>query len=118
MALASRQDYIKKIEDDYFGNLVRENISEAIACFSDDARISVRHGDASVRRFSVNGGDGTTSLWDFYDHLCGNYRIWFGEFVHYIDEDQNRAASTFRVVLDPKPDSPYGSAGTQTLFNC
>ena len=66
----------------------------------------------------MNGGDGTTSLWDFYDHLCGNYRIWFGEFVHYIDEDQNRAASTFRVVLDPKPDSPYGTAGTQTLFNC
>lgn len=118
MALASRQDYIKLIEQDYFANLVQENISAAIACFSDDARISVRHGDAPVRRFSVNGDDDTTSLWDFYAHLCGNYHIWFGEFTHYIDEAESRTASTFRAVLNPKPDSPYHSTGTQTLFNC
>jgi len=109
---------VRLIEEDYFGNLVRENIPAAIACFSNDARINVRHGDAPVRRFSVNGDENTTSLYDFYDHLCGNYGVLFDDFTHFIDEDQARAASTFRVVLKPKPASPYVFAGTQTLFNC
>jgi hypothetical protein len=113
-----RNDYIYLVEQAYFGNVAHANIDAVLDCFADDSLITIRHGDNPLRIFSKNPTNNETPLHDFYDHLCGNFDAWFGDFNHYIDTDTDRCACTFTVKLTPKQDSDYLPAGTQTLHNC
>ena len=110
--------YKNIIENDYFANVAGEQIDGVMACFHDDARVVIRHGDNPERRFAVKPSGDESDLRDFYLHLCGNYRAGFSEFVHFIDEDAQRAACHFLVKLEAKPEGLYADAGTQRLLNC
>ena len=114
----TREDYVHLVEDAYFGNVVSGNLPGILECFTEDVRVTIRHGDNPIRQFTMDGRDGTTRLEDFYLHLCGNFTPWFGEFEHYIDLPAQRCASTFVVKLSPLEDSDYSEAGPQTLRNC
>ena len=74
--------------------------------------MTIYHGDAPPRFFAVQPGAGETPLARFFEHLLANYEPRFTEFVHYVDEANERCAATFLVTLTPKPDSPYRDAGS------
>jgi hypothetical protein len=113
-----RESCIAFIEQAYFGNVRDGNMDAVMGCFSPDASVIIRHGDNPERHFGVQPTGETSPLREFYEHLCGNYDTWFGEFEHYIDSEEQRAASRFTVRLTPKPDGLYSDAGTQELVNC
>jgi hypothetical protein len=113
-----RASCIRFIEDTYFGNVAAGRIDGIMQCFTEGASVIIRHGDHPERLFGVQPTAAETPLRDFYAHLCGNYDAWFGDFEHYIDTEDHRAASRFTVRLTPKPGGLYADAGTQELFNC
>ena len=118
MTNMKRDECIQLIENDYFGNLTAGHLSAAMECFTDDARVYIRHGDNPIRRFSILPSDGMQPLMEFYEHLCGNYYVTFTEFWHVIDIDAQRAASHFTVGLAPMADGLYADAAKQELLNC
>lgn len=113
-----REGYIKIVAESYFGNVSAGDIDAVLACFTLDATVTIRHGDNPSRTFSADGSGGWPRLRLFYEHLCGNYEPWFGEFVHYVDAENQRAACTFTVRLTPGSGSDYAAAGVQELKNC
>lgn len=117
MKTFSRDYYINLIEDSYFGNVTRADISSACGCFTDSSEIVIYHGDNPVRRFYKNPSNNEDSLEVFYNHLVGNYNALFEDFVHTIDLECEKVASNFIVTLKPKQDSVYLSSGTLTLNN-
>ena len=117
MSAYDRDYYINLIEDSYFGNVSREDISSACDCFADNSQVVIYHGDNPVRTFYKNPDVSQQSLEVFYDHLLGNYDASFYDFVHTIDLDEKRCASNFLVTLSPKPNSEYLNTGTLTLNN-
>lgn len=114
----TRDDYVRLVEHDYFGNVARADIPAVVACFTDDATVTIYHGDAEPRIFKAAPGEGETALPRFFDHLLANYEPRFTEFVHYVDPPNDRCAAHFLVTLTPKPESAYREAGIQTLRNC
>ena len=112
-----RNYYIDLIENDYFGNVSKEDIKSACDCFTGDSEVIIYHGDNPVRLFYKVPGHGRDSLEVFYEHLVGNYDASFSNFLHTIDLDEQRCASNFLVTLSPKPDSEYRDIGTLTLNN-
>ena len=51
MSNYDRAYYVKLVEEGYFGNVMKEDIPAACACFTDDAEVVIYHGDNTVRRF-------------------------------------------------------------------
>lgn len=117
MSEFGRDYYIKLVEKDYFGNVMKEDIAAACACFTEDSEVVIFHGDNEVRRFYGTPGDGQLPLEAFYDHLLGNYDALFEHFEHTIDLSAERCASNFLVTLTPKPGSDYVDTGVLTLNN-
>ena len=117
MATLDREYYVKLVEKDYFGNVMKEDIPAAIDAFTKDAQVVIYHGDNAVRRFYGNPTEGQLPLEAFYDHLLGNYDALFEDFEHTIDLDAQRCASNFIVTLTPKAGSDYEDIGTLTLNN-
>jgi hypothetical protein len=113
-----RESCIALIEDTYFGNVGSGNIEEVMGCFAPDASVIIRHGDSPERLFRVQPSAAQAPLREFYEHLCGNYDAGFGDFEHYIDIEEHRAASRFTVRLAPKRDGLYADAGPLELVNC
>jgi hypothetical protein len=114
----NRESRITFIEKAYFGSVRGGNLDAVMGCFTADASVIIRHGDNPERLFGVQTSAVETPLREFYEHLCGNYDAWFGDYEHYIDIEEQRAASHFTVRLTPKPDGLYADAGTQELVNC
>ena len=110
-------DYVDVVENRYFGNVAKANFQDVLACFTDDAKVLIYHGDNQPRHFSRDGKHGDVLI-SFFEHLTGNFSARFENFIHYIDPQVNRCASRFLVTLDPKPDSNYFSQGQQQLNNC
>ena len=116
--MKNRRAYVEFIEDSYFGSVASGLYEKILDCFTDDARVIIRHGDNPERRFAVNPGDEELALASFYEHLCQNYDCWFGDFHHYVDLEQRCAASRFTVRLKPKPGGLYANESPQELRNC
>ena len=114
----TRDDYVDLVERRYFGNVVQADIPAVVACFTDDASITIYHGDAAPRLFKAQPAPGEAPLPRFFEHLLANYEPRFTEFVHYVDVAGERCAAMFLVTLTPKPDSAYSEAGVQRLRNC
>ena len=112
-----RDYYVKLVEDNYFGNVMKEDIPAAVAAFTDDAQVVIYHGDNAVRRFYGNPTGNQLPLEAFYDHLLSNYDALFEGFEHTIDVESQRCAANFTVTLTPKPGSAYEEMGTLTLNN-
>ena len=112
-----REEYIDLVERAYFGSVVRGDIDAALACFTPDATVTIRHGDAQPRVFHADG-EGDDALSAFLGHLLANYEPEFTDFVHYVDTGDERCACRFTVRLSPHADSAYASAGVQELQNC
>lgn len=116
--MMDRNSYIEFIEQQYFGNVVAAEIDRVLQCFTDDAHVTIRHGDLPERRFAMNPGSDEMDLRNFYEHLCANYDCWFGQYQHYIDVENAKAASRFSVRLTPKPGRLYAHEDPQELRNC
>ena len=91
----TRDDYVDLVERRYFGNVTRADIPAVVACFTDDAAVTIYHGDAAPRVFKAAPAAGETALPRFFEHLLANYEPRFTEFVHYVDEANERCAATF-----------------------
>ncbi len=118
MAERSHNYYVKLVEEDYFGSVTRQDKAAILDCFTEDARVTIYHGDNEPRRFAGKSGTGVSPLGSFFDHLLGNYDPAFEDFTHYVDVENDRCATHFRVHLTPKPDSPYLAVGVLVLQNC
>jgi hypothetical protein len=116
--MKDRSSYVEFIEQTYFGSVADGNINQVLSCFNDDARVIIRHGDQPERLFALHPLEGEAELPSFYEHLCDNYDCWFGKYHHYIDIEQDSAASRFTVRLEPKPNGLYANAAPQELRNC
>lgn len=114
----SRDHYVKLVEQDYFGSVARHDKAAILACFTDDARVTIYHGDNRPRRFQGKAASGESPLPSFFDHLLANYDPEFTEFTHFVDAENARCAATFKVTLTPTADSAYRDAGVQVLRNC
>lgn len=111
-------DYVRLVEEQYFGNVSLNRQAEVLACFTPDAEILIRHGDNPTRVLKGRPSPGESHLSDFWRHLNVNFHAIFSDFTHFVDIGQHRCAATFRVTLTPRPGSAYESQGTQTLQNC
>jgi hypothetical protein len=109
----NREEMVQLVEDAYFGNVAAGRLSEALDCFCEGARVTIRHGDLPPRVFVKRDNDGT--LQDFLGHLTAHYDAWFGEFEHYVDVDAQRIASRFVVRLTTRKPDEHPSA---QLLNC
>jgi ketosteroid isomerase-like protein len=116
MAL-SREECIELVEERYFGSVSRGDVETALACFTPDAEVTIRHGDAPPRTFRADS-DGAPALRSFLEHLLANYEPRFTDFVHYVDVENERCASRFVVRLTARPESAAAASGDQELRNC
>jgi hypothetical protein len=114
----TRAASIELIEQRYFGSVMRADVPAVMACFTPDARVLIRHGDLPPRHFGATPAPGESPLVSFYEHICGQYDCWFGEFAHTIDTRAQRAASLFQVRLKPRPGGLYAGSPVQRLSNC
>ena len=108
--------YVKLVEEDYFGSVTRQDKPAILACFTEDARVTIYHGDNAPRRFGTEPG--ASPLPSFFDHLLANYDPAVSEFVHFTDAAHDRCAAYFKVRLTPKAESAYKAAGVLNLRNC
>ncbi len=113
----SRDECIELIEERYFGSVSRGDVDAALACFTPDALVTIRHGDAAPRTFTADG-EGSDALRGFLEHLLANYEPSFTDFVHYVDTEDGRCASRFTARLTARTDSANAAAGDQELKNC
>ena len=118
MAERTHGYYVKLVEEDYFGSVTRQDKDAILACFTEEARVTIYHGDNEPRRFSGKSRTGDSPLGTFFDHLLANYDPAFEDFTHYVDVANDRCAAHFRVHLTPKPASPYLKIGVLVLQNC
>ncbi len=116
MAKLTYAQYVTLMRDDYFGGVMREDRAGVWNCFTDDARVTIYHGDNEVRQFHKNPGPGQKSFDFFYGHLWQNYKVLFENYRWIVDVENEWAAATFLPTLDPKP----GSEATEQmkLNNC
>ena len=77
----THDDYVDLVERRYFGNVAQADIPAVVACFTDDAQVTIYHGDAAPRRFKARPTAGETPLPRFFEHLLANYDPQFTEFV-------------------------------------
>lgn len=116
--MLTRDELIDLVEDRYFGNVTREDVEAVAACFTADAEIIIRHGDAPTRLMKATPGPAETDMREFWRHLNANYHATFERFEHVVDVDAQRCAATFVVTLAPRSGSAYAARGTLTLQNC
>jgi ketosteroid isomerase-like protein len=64
-----RAALIDLVENRYFGNVTREDVDAVAACFTDDAEIVIRHGDAPTRVMKASPAPGETDMRDFWRHV-------------------------------------------------
>ena len=116
-----RNDYIRLVEEDYFGHVVRPNVKRILACFTDDAVITIFHGDDPATVFRAFPGPNDAPLRGYFDYVFETYTVdGYSNFRHFVDVDAQLIASMFEVTLTPKPGSALAQegVGTQTLLNC
>ena len=118
MAKLTRAQYVDFVERSYFRNVGREDFTAVTACFTNDACITIFHGDNPVRRFYRKPQQDQQPLITFYGHLWENYHVVFENFRHIVDAENECCASTFHPLLTPKPTSSHLTAGKLTLNNC
>jgi hypothetical protein len=118
MKFADNNSCVQFVEQTYFANVRDGNIEAVMQCFEPDATVIIRHGDKPERVFTAGMDADATALEDFYQHLCGNYDSWFGNFSHFIDLPAQKSACHFQVRLNPKAEGLYADAGVQELRNC
>lgn len=111
MTVRTYEDYVRLVEEEYFGSVVRQDKPAILACFSEDATVTIYHGDNTPRRFGAKAEPGVSQLSTFFDHLLGNYDPEFLEFTHFIDAAHDCCATHFKVRLTPKPNLSYAAAG-------
>ncbi len=117
----TREDYIRLVEEDYFGYVVRPDLAKILACFTDDATITIYHGDDPAAVFRAAPGAGEAPLRAYFDFVFETYTVdGYSNFRHFVDPAADAIASMFDVTLTPKPGSEPARAGhgTETLHNC
>jgi hypothetical protein len=118
MSTLTHAQYIVRMRDDYFTGVMREDRNLVWSCFTDDARVTIYHGDNPIQQFYKNAKPGQQSFDFFYGHLWQNYHVHFGDYRFVVDTEQGHCAATFVPTLNPKPGSNYLETGRLTLNNC
>jgi len=101
----------------YFSAVMAEDLPAIQAVFTDDARVTIYHGDSPQRRFRVAPFAGEESLADFYGHIWRNYRVHFGDFTYIADPEAGACSAIFVPTLTPKPGCVHAGLGVLTLRN-
>ncbi len=114
----TRADYVKVIEKKYFASVMKQNYDAVLANFTEDARVTIYHGDNPVQIFFKNPKGKQQSFKVFYGHLFDNYLVNFGKYNTVVDVANKKAAATFTPHLKPKKGSAYKKAGDLHLNNC
>ncbi len=110
--------FIDLVENRYFGSVTRRDRAGVLDCFTADARIIIRHGDAPERHFFAAPSGDQLPLTAFFDHLWSKFDAAFTAFEHVIDVEAGRCAATFLATLTPHETSPVRDQGPQRLRNC
>jgi len=114
----TRADYVRVIEKKYFGSVMKHDYQKVIDNFTDDARVTIFHGDNPLQVFYKNPKRGKQSFKVFYGHLFDNYIVDFGKYNTVVDVAKKKAAATFTPHLKPKKGSAYRKTGDLHLNNC
>lgn len=117
MKLQSRQQYIDHVEG-YFRSVTRADRPAVRGCFTEDAVVTLYHGDNPRREFFARPAPGQLPLEAFYGYIWENMDVHFGDFTHYVDVESERCASTFIPKLKPKAGSAHADKGVMSLNNC
>lgn|SRR5690349_2358661 len=102
----------------YFDAVMREDFDDVFARFTDDAAITIVHGDNPLEVFHKHAGPGQRPFDEFYGHLRDNYVVRFLDLECIIDAEAETGAAIFAPHLTPKPGSSYAADGEQSLRNC
>ncbi len=102
---------------DYFGNVIKEDLEGVLACFTDDAEVTIYDGDNAVRRtYRAPTGD-QPSMEAFYEAFFKTNITAVDDYVHTIDVEAERCATNFTLTLTPKADSGSGTGEPRTFHN-
>jgi hypothetical protein len=118
MSFDSRDAVISFVEQAYFGSAMRADVAGMLDCFASDACVTVRHGDNPARYFSPAAHGRYAVLGAFFEHLCGTFEPWFGDFQHFVDLEHDRSACYFTVRLTPRLPEMLAATGVLELRNC
>jgi ketosteroid isomerase-like protein len=109
--MLSRDDYIELVEQDYFGNVADPDLEAVLACFTDDARAAVYHGDDPVQIYARRPRAGESPLEAYFEYVFATFDVEYEGFEHWVDVEQERCACTFVVYLTGKPGTELARAG-------
>jgi len=116
MLTMNRDRYIEAMQR-YFTAVMAEDLPAIRAVFTEDARVTIYHGDSPERRFGVTPRAGEESLADFYGHIWRNYAVHFGDFTFICDPQSGAGSAIFVPTLTPKPGCVHAALGVLTLRN-
>lgn len=116
----NREQSIALVEHEYFGRVKTPDLEGLLALFTDDARMTVYHGDGAPDVFAAkpDAQAGEVPLTGYFGYVFGNFTVDYAGFNHTFDVEAQSHACTFQVILSPKPGSEAESAGPQTYNNC
>jgi hypothetical protein len=102
----------------YFQGVMDQSLAEIRACFTDEARVTIYHGDSAQRQFYAAPTSDQESIEDFYGHIWRNFVARFDNFTWVVDTATPVSSAIFRVTMTPKPLSDMAAQGELHLRNC
>lgn len=115
--MPTRDDYVRLVEDDYFGNVASPDLGAVLACFTDDARATVYHGSDPVQVYARRPRSGESPLEAYFEYVFATFAVEYEGFTHWVDVENERCACTFVVYLTGKPGTQLASAGRTRYEN-
>lgn len=106
MTRLSAAELVDLVESKYFRNVDDKNLEPTLACFADDAVLTVQTAGVTHR------GRDTEIRRMFADFMAGVEVIYHGDFSHVIDVDGQRIASQFVAR------NRYGDGRKVEMRNC
>jgi hypothetical protein len=114
--LRSREDYIHLVEVSYFGAKQGGHSKAVLARFATGALLTGYAGDAPARVLARLPGPGQESL-DAFMAAVRDFDLTYLDFVHTVDTQAQRA-STFTLIMRPKPEGPLRHVPERRLRDC
>lgn len=115
--LQSREDYIHFVEVLYFGAMQAGKHEAVLAHFAPGALLTGYAGDAPARVLARQPAPGQSSL-DAFMGAVRDFDLKYLDFVHTVDTDAQRIASTFTLILRPKPEGAFRDVPIRRMRNC
>ena len=117
LTLTTRGDYIKFVEELYFGKVRIADHETVVGYFAPGAALIGYAGDAPARIMRKYPGPGEHSL-DAFMKVAAHFDLTYLDFVHYVDVETERVASHFTLLMTPKPGGAMSHVPARRLKNC